>query len=182
MSKAYRLLEKLLDFALGTFLALMGILILSNVFLRYVFNSGITWAEEVSRILFVWLIFLGAIGALKDNNHLGFTSLVQRMPPTLKKITYIVSNILVVCCLWIMFTGSLEMTVMTRHTLFPATGIPVAYTYGVGILVSSAMLIIILFNLYKAFFVKGAIDELVVLRESEEEISLENAAQEEGKR
>lgn len=181
MNKAYKFLEKSLEFALGTFLALMGILIFSNVFLRYVFNSGITWAEEFSRFLFIWLIFFGAIGALKENNHLGFTSLVQRMPPALKKITYIVSNILVVGSLWILFTGSLEMTIMTRHTLSPATGIPVAYMYAVGVPVSIAMLVIILFNLYKAFFVKGAIDELVVLRESEEEISLETAAKGDGK-
>lgn len=181
MNKAYKFLEKSLDFVLGTFLALMGIFIFGNVVLRYVFNSGITWAEEFSRYLFIWLIFLGAIGALKDNNHLGFTSLVQRMPPTLKKITYIVSNILVVGCLWIFFTGSLEMTMMTQHTLSPATGIPVAYMYAVGVPVSFAMLAIILLNLYKAFFIKGAIDELVVLRESEEEITLENATKGEAK-
>lgn len=181
MNKAYKFLEKSLDFVLGTFLALMGIFIFGNVVLRYVFNSGITWAEEFSRFLFIWLIFLGAIGALKDNNHLGFTSLVQRMPPTLKKITYIVSNILVVGCLWIFFTGSLEMTMMTQHTLSPATGIPVAYMYAVGVPVSFAMLAIILLNLYKAFFIKGAIDELVVLRESEEEITLENATKGEAK-
>ena len=181
MNKAYKFLEKALDSVLGTLLALMGIFIFSNVVLRYVFNSGITWAEEFSRFLFIWLIFLGAIGALKDNNHLGFTSLVQRMPPTLKKITYIVSNILVVGCLWIFFTGSLEMTIMTQHTLSPATGIPVAYMYMVGVPVSIAMLVIILFNLYKVFFVRGAIDELVVLRESEEEITLENAIKGEAK-
>lgn len=181
MNKAYKFLEKSLEFALGTFLALMAILIFGNVVLRYVFNSGITWAEEFSRFLFIWLIFLGAIGALKENNHLGFTSLVQKMPPTLKKITYIVSNILVVGCLWILFTGSLEMTAMTRHTLSPATGIPVAYMYAVGVPASVAMLIIILFNLYKAFFVRGAIDQLVVLKESEEEITLENATRGEAK-
>lgn len=181
MKKAYKFLEKSLEVAMGCFLALMGILVFGNVLLRYLFNSGITWAEEFSRFLFVWLIFLGAIGALKENHHLGFTSLVQRMPPLPKKITYIVSNILVVFCLWILFEGSLAMTSMTQNTLSPGTGIPVAYMYVVGVPASVAMLGIVLLNLYKAFFVKGAIDQLVVLKESEEEITLESATKGEAK-
>lgn len=181
MKKAYKFLEKALECMMAFSLALMGIFIFSNVILRYVFNSGITWAEEFSRFLFIWLIFLGAIGALKENNHLGFTTLVQKLPPTLKRITYIVSNILVVGCLWILFTGSLEMTVMTQNTLSPATGIPVAYMYVVGVPVSFAMLLIVILNLYKAIFVKGAIDELVVLRESEEELTLESVTKGEAK-
>ena len=91
------------------------------------------------------------------------------------------SNILVVGCLWVLFQGSYDMTTMTLHTLSPATGIPVAYMYAVGVPSSVAMLVIILFNLYKAFFVPGAIDELVVLKESEEEITLENATKGEAK-
>jgi len=81
---------------MALFLALMGILVFSNVVLRYFFNSGLTWAEEMSRFLFVWVVFLGAIGALKENNHLGFSTLVQALPPMLKKLCYIVSNILMI--------------------------------------------------------------------------------------
>jgi hypothetical protein len=45
--------------------------------------------------------------------------------------------------------------------------------YAVGILTGVGMAVMVLFNIYKAFFVPGAIDELVVLRESEEEIKSE---------
>ena len=45
-------------------LALMVIMVFSNVVLRYVFNSGITATEELSRFLFLWLIFIGAIVAM----------------------------------------------------------------------------------------------------------------------
>jgi TRAP-type C4-dicarboxylate transport system permease small subunit len=181
MQKALMITEKALDFLMAFLLTLMGIFIFGNIVLRYVFNSGITWAEELSRYMFVWLVFLGTVGAMKDNNHLGFTALVQKMPPTLKKITYICSNILVVICLWIVFDGSMKMTKMTLTTFSPTVGMPVATMYAVGIPVSVAMLLIVLFNLYKAFFVAGAIDQLVVLRESEEEIKLEDMAEGEEK-
>ena len=55
-----RLLEVLIAIAL----AVMVALVFGNVVLRYAFNSGITVSEEVSRWLFVWLTFLGAIVAL----------------------------------------------------------------------------------------------------------------------
>ena len=58
----------------------MVVLVFGNVVLRYAFNSGITVSEELSRWLFVWLTFLGAIVALKEHGHLGTDMLVGRLP------------------------------------------------------------------------------------------------------
>lgn len=168
--------ESTINCVMAALLSLMGLFIFTNVVLRYVFNSGLTWAEEMSRFLFIWLIFLGGIGALKDNNHLGFTSLVQKLPPLAKKACFIVSNSLVIVCLVVLFQGSLEMTIMSSHTLSPATGLPLSYMYAVGIVSSVGMFLVICCNLYRALFVQGAIDKLVVLKESEEEITLEKDA------
>ena len=164
--------ETAINAVMALFLALMGSFIFLNVVLRYFFNSGLTWAEELSRFLFVWLVFMGAIGALKDNHHLGFTSLVQKLPPVAKKICFICSNLLVVGCLWVLFDGSVNMTMMTTHTLSPATGLPLSYMYAIGIVASVGMFLVICCNLYRALMVKGAVDELVILQESEEELSL----------
>ena len=43
-------------------LAVMVVLVFGNVVLRYGFNSGIAFSEEMSRWAFVWLIFVGAVG------------------------------------------------------------------------------------------------------------------------
>ena len=64
--------------ALG--LAVMVVLVFGNVVLRYRFNSGITVSEELSRWLFVWVTFLGAIVALREHAHLGTDALVSRLP------------------------------------------------------------------------------------------------------
>ena len=169
MKSSLEMIDKWFDAMLAIFLALMGIFIFGNVFLRYVLNMGLTWAEEMSRFLFVWLVFLGAIRAMKDNAHLGFTSLVQKLPETPKKIVFIISNAIVLFCIWGVLYGSIQMTMMTTHTLSPATGIPLSYMYGVGVISGFGMFIIVARNLYRALFVKGAIDTLVVLRESEDE-------------
>lgn len=62
---------RLLEAVMALLLAAMVVLVFGNVVLRYVFNSGITISEELSRWLFVWMTFLGAVVALKDNGHLG---------------------------------------------------------------------------------------------------------------
>ncbi len=60
-------------------LALMVVLVFGNVVLRYGFNTGITVSEELSRWLFVWITFMGAIVAMKEGTHLGSDTLVSRL-------------------------------------------------------------------------------------------------------
>ena len=69
-----------LDMLGGLFLAVMVVLVFGNVVLRYAFNSGLTMSEEVSRWLFVWLTFMGAVVALREHSHLGVDALVLRLP------------------------------------------------------------------------------------------------------
>lgn len=54
-----------LEFLIAAGLAVMVVLVFGNVVLRYGFNSGITVSEEVSRWLFIWGTFLGAVVALR---------------------------------------------------------------------------------------------------------------------
>ena len=166
-------LDRGFEIILACCLGLMGTLIFLNVFLRYCFNSGLPWAEEFSRFLFVWLTFLGAIGALKSNAHLGFTSLVQKLPKNGKKVAFVISNSLVLYCLWALLEGSWQMTTLSVHTVSPATGLPLSFMYGIGVIMGIGMFGIVFVNLYRAIFVAGAIDELVVLRESEDDRDFE---------
>ena len=59
-----------IDTLLAAALAIMVVLVFGNVVLRYGFNSGITTSEELSRWLFVWVTFLGAVVALNERTHL----------------------------------------------------------------------------------------------------------------
>ena len=84
-------------------LALMVLLVFGNVVLRYALNSGITVSEEVSRWLFVWLTFLGAVVALHDNGHLGTDMLIGKLGPMGKRICMGLSLMLMLYCVWLIF-------------------------------------------------------------------------------
>ena len=73
-----------LDMLSGLCLAIMVVLVFGNVVLRYTANSGITVSEELSRWLFVWLTFMGAVVALREHGHLGTDVLVSRLPAAAK--------------------------------------------------------------------------------------------------
>lgn len=75
---------------MGACLAIMVLSVFVNVVLRYGFNSGIPASEELSRLLFVWMVFIGATLAYPQGEHMAFTSLVaslQRRPRILKAVT-----------------------------------------------------------------------------------------------
>lgn len=153
---------------MATSLALMAILIFSNVVLRYVFHSGITWSEEMSRYLFIWLIFLGAISAMKDNEHLGMDMVIKRLPKWMKKICFVISNVLILYVLWLVLDGSWQMTLLNQDSKGPVTGIPLSFVYGIGIVMSISIALILVVKLYRVLFTSIDIDELTRIPESEE--------------
>lgn len=58
-------------------LAVMALAVFSNVVLRYGFGSGVPASEELSRLLFVWMVFMGATAAYPRGEHMAFTALLR---------------------------------------------------------------------------------------------------------
>ena len=149
-------------------LALMVIMVFSNVVLRYAFNSGITFTEELSRFLFLWLIFIGAIVAMKEGAHLGVDSLLVRVPRVWKIIFTLASNALMLWICYLFFTGSWVQTKVGWGTLMPATSIPMAFHYAVGLVMSVGVGIILISNTIKILTGQISDKDLVRVAESEE--------------
>ena len=54
--------------------------LLAGVVSRYVFNRPLTWSDELASILFLWLAMLGAVIALRRDEHMRLTTVVARVP------------------------------------------------------------------------------------------------------
>jgi TRAP-type C4-dicarboxylate transport system permease small subunit len=154
-------------------LALMVILVFGNVVLRYGFNTGITVSEELSRWLFVYVTFLGAIVAMREHAHLGVDSLVKRLPPIGKKICLVVSQLLMLFATWLFLQGSWLQTNINLHNAAPASGMSVGIVYAAGIIFSISVGFILLADLYRVVSGKASEKDLVMVRESEEHEQLE---------
>ena len=136
---------RFLEGAIAAALALMVVLVFGNVVLRYAFNSGITVSEEVSRWLFVWMTFLGAVVAMKEHAHLGTDVLVSRLGVTGKKACLVAGHCLMLCTCWLLFSGSLAQTRINWDVQAPVTGASVALFYSTGMVfaVSAAALLLL---------------------------------------
>jgi len=164
---------RVLRFFIAACLALMVILVFGNVVLRYAFNSGITVSEELSRWLFVWLIFVGAIIALRDHAHLGMDSVVSRLPAWGKKACFLLSNALMLYCVYLFFMGSWAQTIINLDNMAPATGLSSGWFYysvGLFFCVSAAGLLIR--NLWQAFTGHLREEDLIQVRESEDVVEI----------
>jgi TRAP-type transport system small permease protein len=149
-------------------LAVMVVMVFGNVVLRYVFNSGIAVSEEVSRWLFVWMTFLGAIVALKDHGHLGTDMLVGRLGSTGKRICLVISQLLMLGVTWLIFSGSLAQTRINLEVEAPVTGAPMAIVYMAGLVFSVPAMLLLLRELFRTLTGRMRDEELVMVRESED--------------
>lgn len=70
-------IQRLMNTAMAVCLAIMALAVFVNVVLRYGFGSGIAASEELSRLLFVWMVFIGAAAAYPAGEHMAFTSLLR---------------------------------------------------------------------------------------------------------
>ena len=150
-------------------LALMVVLVFTNVVLRYAFNSGITVSEELSRWLFVWLTFLGAIVALHEGAHLGTDTLVSRLSVRGKKFCLVLGHLLMLWICWLMFRGSLDQVKVNWETTSAAMETSMAIFYSCGVVFAVSGAVILLNHLWRLVTGQLSEAELIGIRESEEE-------------
>ncbi len=160
--------SKVLEALIALCLAVMVIMVFGNVVLRYVFNSGIAASEEVSRWLFVWLTFLGAIVALKEHAHLGTDMLVARLPRAGKVACLLASQLLMLGVTALLFHGSLAQVRINWDVEAPVTGAPMAVVYASGVVFAVPAALLLLTQLWQTLTGRLRDEDLVMVQESED--------------
>jgi TRAP-type C4-dicarboxylate transport system permease small subunit len=72
----------------------MTVLLFVQVVSRYVFHYSFTWTEEISDILFVWMIYLGVAAAVTYRKHLKIDAFVVTVPFKARRILLIIDEII----------------------------------------------------------------------------------------
>ena len=69
----------------GLFTAVI-VVVSAGIGWRYLLNQPLAWTVELSRILFVWLTFIGAAVAVRDGVHVRVTLAVDLLPPAARRL------------------------------------------------------------------------------------------------
>lgn len=123
-------IQKYLNTLMAACLAVMAAAVFVNVVLRYGFGSGIAASEELSRLLFVWMVFIGATAAYPQGEHMAFTSLLQPLlkpgrEVALKLATRVIHALVVLSCALVGW-GAWQQVVVGMDSVSVVLGYPQA--------------------------------------------------------
>lgn len=124
MQKVGKTVRKVLDTIVGIALYLMVLLIFINAVLRYVFHSGWSFSEEISRWMFVWVTFLGTIVAFVENSHIGVDLVISRLGRKSKFVVSLIGYVMMCASLVLASIGSWRYFMRTYNVPAPASRLP----------------------------------------------------------
>lgn len=146
-----RILDQMLRWALILAVGTLTVSVFLGVLTRFVLRIPLPWTEEVSRIAFVYCIFIGATLGIRDRAHINVDVFVALLSPTGQLVMKMVSNLLVAVFLCFVIWQGVDFVVQTGVQMTPVLLIPFRYLY-VIIPASAAIML--------AYLVLNAIEDL----------------------
>jgi TRAP-type C4-dicarboxylate transport system permease small subunit len=123
-------------------LAAITLFVFGNVVLRYVFNAPIAWGDEATQFVFIWLIFIGAVAAMKSGSHYSVTFLVDQLPRPIAILIEIMSDLAVIAICATLAWYGLKVTMLFSFQLSPSLEIPMTVVNSSLPLASLLMLVV----------------------------------------
>lgn len=140
-------LQRLAEALMVLAMAGMVIAVFVNVVLRYVFHTSIVSYEEISRLLFVWLVAIGAIVAAFEGSHLGFDLVTSRVGPAARKALFWLSQLLVLACMGLLLSGSWDQVQAGLNSFSTVLGYPLALGAAATLVLAVGLIVVTLRDL-----------------------------------
>jgi TRAP-type C4-dicarboxylate transport system permease small subunit len=124
----------------------MVVIIATNVFLRFAFNTGILWSEEIALLFIVWFVFISFGLGVRQRLHITLSILPRgKIPAWLDATLDIAGEIIMLIVGAVMVIYGNTLVGFTMRSIMPATGLPAGMMYlalpfaGVSIVVESLL-------------------------------------------
>ncbi len=134
MKRIRAVLETVISIMVAALLTAMSVIVFSNVISRYFLGLAISWYEELSRFLFIWIVFLGAVLAYMKGDHLALDVVLIYLKPKARRTLVVAADVLVIVSLVIMAQGAYLMAMDSLASGWIASTVPIPYgwVYMVG--------------------------------------------------
>ncbi|SFB83857.1 TRAP-type C4-dicarboxylate transport system, small permease component [Polaromonas sp. OV174] len=143
--------QRISNALMASCLGVMAVAVFINVVLRYGFGSGVAASEELSRLLFVWMVFIGATAAYPAGEHMAFTSLVgalQKKPRAMLAMTLLIRALVLLGCA-LLGWGAWQQVVVGLDSYSVVLGYPTALLPLPAFLCAAAIGLMALFEIIK---------------------------------
>lgn len=130
-SRFLRRLDNAEEYLAVALFVVLGVLLTAQVFMRFVLGLGYSWMEEIIRVLFIWVIFLGAAAAMRRALHIRVEAGLLLFPKALRPLAgWIGDVVLFGFCLAVTWHG-LELVISSAEGTFrlQSTGVSMFWPY-----------------------------------------------------
>lgn len=118
-----RIVNRVAEWVCCTVLTLMVLLIVTQVFLRYVVSSPLSWSEEVTLLLLVWFAMLAVAVGVYRHTHMAVGVIWDRLPPPGQYWTNLIAQALVAAFAINIAVNAGLLVAKTGGQILPASGV-----------------------------------------------------------
>jgi len=115
--------------ALGLCMGAIVLITVGAVWWRYVLNAPIAWIEQVSNMLFIWIVFVGAAVLYRQQLHIAVDVFVRMLPDRLAGIAFWMIELANLTFIVLLFTSSLKLSIDVLGNTTGALDITPAWYY-----------------------------------------------------
>lgn len=110
-------------------MTIMAVIIIAQVFMRYVMHSPIRWSEELARYLMVWVAFFGASLGIKAGTHIGLEIFLKPFSPKAQQIISFITKLLLILFLIVILKEGIVLCSALSFQRSPAMRISMFWPY-----------------------------------------------------
>lgn len=122
-------LNKVMGYLLTLLLAVMTAIIFWQVFSRFVVGSSLSWSEELSRFLMIFMILIGSSIALRKNELIAVEILLEKVENLSKKVVVITIHVISIVFFLILIKYGSSMAQSFSNQFAPGLGVSMKYIY-----------------------------------------------------
>ena len=122
--------SNIVEVIVGLQIAVLSVVVLLQVFFRYILNFPLAWSEELSRFLLVWVVLLGAAIGIKRKSHFSIDIVFKKFPQKVQKnLQFAIDVFLFILIFDVMVLNGVYLAKLTFRQISPALHLRMAYVY-----------------------------------------------------
>ncbi len=118
-----------MDYALGLLVTAVVVCALIEVLSRYVLRYSLFFSEEISRFLFIWIVFLGGSIGVKRASHFKLDVLIRLLGTGSERWFELVRDLAIALFSVCLLLGGIRVVRLSLMTMAPTTNLPMGYVY-----------------------------------------------------
>ena len=143
-------MDKILSIACAVLLTFMTVLVLIQVFSRYVLNSPLAFTEELVRYSLIWTGFIGAAYAFSTREHMSLTLVRDKFTgKTHTALLVVIDGLILLMAIFVFTIGGFKLAVSASREFSALLGIPRSLVYSIAPISGVFIVLAQIINIYE---------------------------------